>query len=271
MSTLRPRAFSLRACIEEAARRVLVQHRGAVISLACSAGLPDFVVGEEHDLGRVLRKLLAIARAPAQLAAHTEERTGDEVRVAIGIAPIASSRSLGIGIAALLVARMGGRFSIQDDVVRITLALTVAPPDHIPETGITEPSPLTSLARALDNAGIPRLRILIAGPQDLRHKVIARYLEKQGHEIESAFGDVQALRSATSKTYHVIVVDSELPQAGEFIRRLRLLEGEERRTPVLFLGAGIHAASADLLLDKPVAMDDLTHAIGVLAGLIPPS
>jgi PAS domain S-box-containing protein len=198
-----------------------------------------------------------------------------------------SGTGLGLAICTQLVEMMGGSIGVQSAPgagSRFWFAVSlprageaqapgVAPP--IPEPARQVPGPA---AGAMPAAGGP---VLLVEDDPTNQKVVSAMLETLGCRVEVAACGAEAIacvaealrRSPASRpAYPLVLMDCRMPAMDgyETTRRIRTLEaGRIARTPVVALTAHATAnarsrcmaAGMDDYLAKPVALDDLRHAL----------
>ncbi|MDX1978876.1 MAG: ATP-binding protein [Bryobacteraceae bacterium] len=298
--------FSLGTCVEEAVKTVAVsaQQKGLRLEARRAADIPDALVGDPIRLRQVLLNLLSNAikftsAGYVKLEVVLEMRDIQRVTLHFtvsdsgeGIAPAQKDAifeafrqadgsitrrhggtGLGLTICRRLVGLMGGRIWVESEAgsgsrFHFTARFELSP---LPVPAATHQ--IQKLASVLRTGGVGKLRILVAEDNLINQKVLVRLLEKQGHDIDVATDGMEALRRATSKPYHLILMDVQMPsldgvEATRLIRDFENTTGRPR-TPILMLTANAMpgdrekglAAGADGYIAKPVSLIDLMRAI----------
>jgi len=124
------------------------------------------------------------------------------------------------------------------------------------------------------SAGGRKPRALVAEDNLLNQRVAARLLRKAGLEVDVVANGREAVESALSTSYDLILMDCQMPvmdgfEATELIRRR---EGDGRHTPICALTAHAMdsdrekclAAGMDGYIAKPVGLDKLREVIDEL-------
>lgn len=99
-------------------------------------------------------------------------------------------------------------------------------------------------------------RILIAEDNPINQKVVITLLQKRGHVIDIANNGEEALEKFKEKTYHIILMDVQMPQMDGFTatRHIRAHELENSHIPIIAMTA--HAMKGDRERCLDVGMDD---------------
>jgi CheY-like chemotaxis protein len=197
----------------------------------------------------------------------------------------------------------GGRLAVQVDAIDGPKELMIRPPGPllaghpvISGTSLSVSGELilvinpTGLARQLRRgSGPPRPAappgpaarpdpVLVVDDSVSVRRVAARQLRSLGFEVDEAFDGVEALRKMRGQSYRMVLTDLEMPQMDGFellgeLRRSGALAATpvlvsstradpETRRRALELGAGAFVA-------KPVGLEELARAIGMLVGTSP--
>lgn len=110
--------------------------------------------------------------------------------------------------------------------------------------------------------------ILVAEDDELTRFLLKLSLEQNGHEVIAAANGREALQQALNQKPDVLVLDLMMPGVNgtEVIRQLRSLPDYKSLRIIIVTGtANPHnipeAAQADVLLQKPVPIDELLQHI----------
>lgn len=116
-----------------------------------------------------------------------------------------------------------------------------------------------------------RLKILAVDDQDANLRLLTRLLRDLGHDVEEAENGRQALILCQQHLFDCIFMDIRMPVMDgiETTRRIRLLENNNRNTPVIAVTAQVMAdqkqqllmAGLDDYLSKPIDENQLTQVI----------
>ena len=95
------------------------------------------------------------------------------------------------------------------------------------------------------NAAEP-LRVLVAEDNAVNQKLVARLLEKRGHSVKVVANGREALESLEQGTYHLVLMDVQMPEMDGFEATGELRKREKEtglHTPIIALTA--HAMKGD--------------------------
>jgi two-component system, sensor histidine kinase and response regulator len=116
-----------------------------------------------------------------------------------------------------------------------------------------------------------RAKLLLVEDNVVNQRVAGRLLEKAGYELEIAENGRIAVERASQGGYDAILMDCQMPEMDGFeaTRRIRVIEGGERRVPIIAMTAGaMHGdrdrcveAGMDDYLSKPVRSSELFAAL----------
>jgi PAS domain S-box-containing protein len=119
-----------------------------------------------------------------------------------------------------------------------------------------------------------RLSILVAEDNLVNRKLVTKLLEKRGHHVEAVENGREAVEmivSAAPATFHVVLMDLQMPEMSGFEATSAIREHErgERRLPIVALTAHAMAgdrerclaAGMDGYLSKPIEVDDLIATV----------
>lgn len=121
-------------------------------------------------------------------------------------------------------------------------------------------------------AQVGSLRVLIADDQAANRTVLARILERAGHQVESVNDGEEALDQLEVGQFDLAVLDMHMPEFSgvDVAKQLRVMQaGNVKRTPVVILSADAtrHAAEsaieagASAFITKPVVVSRLLETI----------
>jgi signal transduction histidine kinase/CheY-like chemotaxis protein len=247
---------------------------GIALDLEIASDVPWNVIGDAVRLRQVLVNLMDNAlrfTEAGKVAVHVEvdRRTDDEVVLhfavidsGIGIsadkqADIFESftqvdgsttrryggSGLGLAISMKLVELMGGRIWLESEpAVGSTFHFTgrfglgKGAHEHLRESELA----LAAMRR------LPPLKVLVAEDNQVNRTLIARILQKQGHQVVKARDGAEALAALAREVVDVVLMDLEMPQMGglEATRRIREQEQDtDRHVPIVALTA--HAMQGD--------------------------
>lgn len=120
------------------------------------------------------------------------------------------------------------------------------------------------------------MRILVVEDEEKIAVLVARALEKAGHQVESRLDGAAALSAVSSNNFDLVVLDVNLPVMDGF-EVLKKMRAEKNHTRVLLLTArsgvadrvsGLRAG-ADDYLTKPFAMEELLARVDVIGRRAP--
>jgi CheY-like chemotaxis protein len=183
-------------------------------------------------------------------------------------------RGSGLGLAMVygFVQRHRGTIDIESEPGKGTTFVLRLPLQKAPEQKKDE-SVQRSAKRQEDpekgRAGGPRpKRVLIVDDEPLVRGVITAYLTCDGHAVEAATNGKDGLERFRSGQFDLVLTEKAMPEMnGE--RLAALIKEISPDMPVILLtgfeeimsSSGEQPKSVDLVLPKPVALDDLRHAI----------
>jgi signal transduction histidine kinase len=189
---------------------------------------------------------------------------------------------LGLAIVRRLVSLMGGEIHVTSEegrgstfqfTVRLGLpeapaTTTAVPPISTPPAPVTSPPVVVPPAPATpplppatsDPVPVPaeRASLLLVEDNPMNQRVVTLMTERLGHAIDVVADGRAAIQAVSSgaKRYDLILMDCHLPEVDGFeaTRRIRQLEGEVARTPIVALTASAYATDRQRCLDA--GMDD---------------
>lgn len=106
--------------------------------------------------------------------------------------------------------------------------------------------------------------ILLVEDEESLHHTLRLNLELEGYQVTSAYNGTQALQSAVTGYYSLIILDIMLPEV-DGLTVLQTLRVQQNKVPILILSAKATSADrvaglklgADDYLDKPFNLDEL--------------
>jgi len=289
--------FHLPAAIDDTVKMLAIAARGKGLELECRIApeVPRWVSADAVRLRQVLTNLIGNAikftergwvRVEVEPAELCESDCLLHFRVkdtGIGIRPEIRERlfapfeqadtsaarkyggtGLGLAICAELVSMMGGEIGVQSELGRgstfwFTARFALAAPPGAPQP---EPEAAPGGARG---------RVLVVEDNEVNRRVIARMLEKAGHEVHTVSSGQEALQTLRESAYDVVLMDVQMPDMDglEVTRQIRRLEEAVRRTPIIALTANAMAgdrerclaAGMNDYLSKPVARTEVLEKI----------
>ena len=132
-------------------------------------------------------------------------------------------------------------------------------------------------ARAKDDGGGIRLRILLVDDHAESVEPLARLLEMHGHDVTTAFTADEALGEARARRFDLLVSDLDMPVTNgcDLLRRVREMY------PLKAVAVSAHtsgrfmklaeAAGYERVLTKPVKFDEVLEAIAPAPSPAPPA
>lgn len=113
--------------------------------------------------------------------------------------------------------------------------------------------------------------VLLAEDNQINAVLATTIIKRAGHHVDVARNGVEALDAATARPYDLILMDLHMPEMDglEAARRIRTLNSDMRRVPIIALTASAMAADRqkciaagmDDFLSKPFEPNDLTNLL----------
>jgi signal transduction histidine kinase/ligand-binding sensor domain-containing protein/CheY-like chemotaxis protein len=308
---LNPVGFSLRQCVHQTVKIFAVNAAEKRLDLGVHVAdsTPDMLTGDPDRLQQVLLNLINNAikftsRGGVHLHVDRDPGEAGEVNVhfavrdtGIGIpadkqkiifesfrqADGSTTRrfggtGLGLAICSKLVQLMGGRIWVESDGAKGSTFHFTARFEPA-EAKAAAPVKVDSLRQLLNAAtnGNPALRILLAEDNVVNQRVAIRLLEKRGHQVMAASSGRQALELFSSETFHLILMDVQMPDM-DGLEATRAIRAREQlgftRTPIVALTAHTMkgdrerclAAGMDAFITKPIDAVGLVTVVEALGG-----
>jgi PAS domain S-box-containing protein len=184
---------------------------------------------------------------------------------------------LGLAIARRLVALLGGTLRLESTLGRGSVFSFDMPVEPVEIPGL----PPTASVRAERSAalvadGWPQARVLVVEDNQVNQLLVTRQLERLGVDAVVVGDGLTALDVLANNTFHVILLDWQLPgiDGFEVARRLRELEArtDRHRTPIVALTASafvdeehhLTAAGMDGFVTKPADLSALHEALSAV-------
>ena len=276
--------------------------KGIALTKTVEESVPRVMMGDPGRIRQVLSNLLSnavkfteegfISIAVTRAAADGENRIRIEVKdTGVGIPEnrhsdlfkeftsldVSQSRKeggtgLGLAISRTLTQLMGGEIGVQSRVGEgatfwIELPLEEAPEQDI--GGQTEDVDPTQEAQTPS-------RILMVEDNATNAMIAKTILEKSGHRVDTAADGREAVDAVTQFPYDLVFMDVTMPEMDglEATRRIRLMEGETSKIPIIALTAlamkgdreRVLEAGMDDYVQKPVSADTLLDTVAEWCG-----
>jgi PAS domain S-box-containing protein len=176
------------------------------------------------------------------------------------------SAGLDLALSARLATLMGGRLGHYDNPnggsvfwLELPLDTVVAsPPAEPPAADAPAPAP-------------PVLHVLVVDDVAMNRDIAGSFLRAAGHKVTCVEGGAEAITAVELMDFDVVLMDVRMPEMDglEATRRIRRLEGERGRVPIVALTAQAfseqvaecHKAGMDSHLPKPFDPDTLLTAV----------
>ncbi len=270
--------------------------KGVALTLEFDPSLPATIAGDEHRIRQVLINLLGNAvkftRSGFVKLAVRASNPSDRIHFSVIDSGIGISSAkigalfqryaqadtsiqhefggtgLGLAISQRLVNLMGGEITVTSQegcgsTFAFSLPLRAA---AMPDNVAAEPVP---------HAARP-LQILIVDDLSTNREVATAILERFGHSVDAAGDGLEALRTAESRLYDVILLDIQMPglDGVSVAQRIRAGDGPNALTPIVAMTANVlprqiarfREAGMDAHVAKPIVRRELVAAIeGLLA------
>jgi CheY-like chemotaxis protein len=122
---------------------------------------------------------------------------------------------------------------VKQSVLRDALLTVLAPERR------TEPRPSLLTAHGISEAARARRRVLVVDDNPLNCRIAAQAVERAGFSCETLSRGEEALTATAQGRYDMVFLDCQMPglDGYETARRIRGMEGADRRTPIVALTA----------------------------------
>jgi PAS domain S-box-containing protein len=250
--------------------------KGLLLTLTRGPGLPGTVRGDAVRLRQVLGNLLSnavkfTAAGEIRVALSAE---GNSVRFVVadegvGIPPehvermfepftqadVSTTRrfggtGLGLAIVSQLVRMMGGEVGVTSTLGAGSSFWFTVPFEQVPVD-------VARLPRSQQpEAPVAGTRVLVVEDNEINRRVAIELIERRGCSVAVAHNGLEALAALERERFDLVFMDCQMPELDgyEATRRLRTIEGDDRRTPVVAMTA--HALAGDRARCLESGMDD---------------
>jgi CheY-like chemotaxis protein/anti-sigma regulatory factor (Ser/Thr protein kinase) len=258
--------------------------KGVHILFATNLETPILVLGDETQLREALMNLIlnaadamprggiitlsATVEASDAVLSIADTGTGmtEEVKAhcseAFYTTKGAHGSGLGLAMVAGIVGRHKGRMEIDSAPGRGTTIRL-----RLPAMAAGEPTASHVSGKATADI-TPGLRILVAEDDAAGRDLLEEYLKISGHTVESAQDGSEAMEKLSAGTFDLVITDRSMPGAcGDEVARAA--KARNPGIPVILLtgfgdlmhDAGECPSGVDLVLSKPVTLEDMQRAI----------
>lgn len=286
-----PRLIEGVASLMEAAAR----KKGLTLTIGMSPSLPTWVETDPLRLRQILLNLVGNAvkftehgsvslriegLADSSLISFTVEDTGIGIEAATisrlfsdftqgdsSISRRFGGSGLGLSICQKLAQLLGGAITVESLPGQGSRFTLTAPFPERPEPVLSDPDVLRQ---------VPPSRILVAEDEPTNRNVISVLLHRAGHHVELAEDGGMAVEAAARGDCDLILMDMRMPGIDglEATRRIRKLEGEAGRVPIVALTANAMSEDRDSCLEagmdgflaKPISPDRLFQMLADTLG-----
>jgi PAS domain S-box-containing protein len=250
--------------------------KGLQLTLTRGPGLPGTVRGDAVRVRQVLGNLLsnAVKFTSAGEICVTLSAEGNSVRFVVadegaGIPPehvermfepftqadVSTTRrfggtGLGLAIVSQLVRMMGGEVGVKSTLGAGSTFWFIVPFEQVA-------ADVARLPRAEQpEAPVAGTRVLIVEDNEINRRVAIELIERRGCSVAVAHNGLEALAALERDRFDLVLMDCQMPELDgyEATRRLRAIEGDGRRTPVVAMTA--HALAGDRARCLEAGMDD---------------
>ena len=299
-----PHMFSLRECLDKVGS-LFTQRcaaKGVAVEVKLAPGIPEFLIADSTRLTQILLNLVSNAvkftTAGSILIEVTGKPAGDRWMLeftvkdsGMGIpadrldrlfkpfSQVDSSMTrrfggsgLGLAICQRLVEMMQGQISVTS-VEGVGSSFIFSIPLEVSGVscgqGATKPAPVMHHDRSFSET-YP-LRLLVAEDNPVNRRVILMTLEKLGYHADAVCNGREAVESATSKAYDMLILDIQMPEMDglEAARRIQSAIPADKLPYMVALTANAFtedrtaclAAGMNEFLTKPLRIDDFSASL----------
>jgi PAS domain S-box-containing protein len=185
---------------------------------------------------------------------------------------------LGLAICRRLVAASGGTLTVASREGAGTRFTATYPADHLPSIPHAAPEPAEPGPGAPAAATLAQGPILLVEDDPYSRRTLARLLEREGYEVETAETGPDALEAVARRRPALILLDLMLPglDGGQVLRQLREHSNHDT-LPVVILSGDVLTGRTDELealdvngmLSKPIELDALRKVLQQWVGVPP--
>jgi signal transduction histidine kinase/CheY-like chemotaxis protein len=239
-------------------RQVIINLVGNAMKFTGEGGIRILVDTREHSLRiRVIDTGIGIPKsAQVKLFEPCVQADADTTRKYGG-------SGLGLAIISKICVAMNGSISVESDLGKGSCFTFLCP--------LSNAQTLPELAIPLATSRLPQLKIMVVDDNAVNRMVLARMLEKDGHEVVSVTDGKEAVELATSVTLNLILMDIQMPvmdglTACKLIRQSGQLNAS---TPIIAISANFSdvdeavaiAAGMNGYVTKPLCFEDIIQKI----------
>lgn len=291
-------SFDLKELIEELIKTytVRVEEKGLELNYTYHSSIPQYLIGDPNRLRQIINNLLSNAvkftnEGSVTLTIKCICKNKNEVELkfmvtdtGIGISYESmktlfqsfnqveqsftkkyGGTGLGLAISKNLVELMGGNIGVVSEkgvgsTFYFSLSFLVGSNVEIKENQMKQ---LTKSKK--------QLHIMLAEDDIINQKVFLKILQERGYTVDLANNGLEVLDLFKRDRYDVILMDIQMPEMNglEATSKIRELEGDKRRTPIIALTAyalkgdkeRFLSLGMDGYISKPIDMNDLIYTL----------